>query len=122
AAGICPGTPVGQQGPAGGESQQTAVAHPALFVLEYALAQLLMQWGIRPQAMLGYSLGEYVAACLAGVLSLEDALTLVAHRAQLIAQLPAGAMLAVGLSEEAIQPYLSEQIRLAALSGPATCV
>src|SRR6266566_2898448 len=104
------------------ENQQTALAQPALFVLEYALAQLLMQWGIRPQAMLGYSLGEYVAACLAGVFSLEDALTLVARRAQLIAQLPAGAMLAVGLSEQAIQPYLTEQICLAAISGPASCV
>ena len=56
-----------------------------MFVIEYALAQLLLSWGIRPQAMLGYSLGEYVAACLAGVLSLEDALTLVASRARLIA-------------------------------------
>ncbi len=71
--------------------KQTALAQPAAFVLEYALAQLLFTWGIRPQAMLGYSLGEYVAACLAGVFSLEDALTLVARRAQLIAQLPAGA-------------------------------
>src|SRR6266566_2736244 len=102
--------------------KQTALAQPAAFVLEYALAQLLFTWGIRPQAMLGYSLGEYVAACLAGVFSLEDALTLVARRAQLIAQLPAGAMLAVGLSEQAIQPYLTEQICLAALSGPASCV
>src|SRR6266566_3753290 len=122
AAGISPVAPVGQQAPAGGESQQTAVAQPALFVLEYALAQLLMQWGIRPQAMLGYSLGEYVAACQAGVLSLEDALMLVARRAQLIAQLPQGAMLAVALSEEAIRPYLTEQVCLAAVTGPGTCV
>ena len=66
-------------------------------VIEYALAQLLMQWGIRPQAMLGYSLGEYVAACLAGVLSLEDTLLLVVRRAQLISELPAGTMIAVSL-------------------------
>src|SRR5204862_1573792 len=102
--------------------KQTAIAQPAVFVIEYALAQLLMAWGIRPQAMLGYSLGEYVAACLAGVFSLEDALTLVAKRAQLIAEQPAGAMLAVALSEEAIQPYLSEQISLAIVNSPAMCV
>src|SRR6266566_4910823 len=102
--------------------KQTAMAQPAAFVLEYALAQLLFTWGIRPQAMLGYSLGEYVAACLAGVFSLEDALTLVAHRAQLIAQLPQGTMLAVGLSEQAIQPYLTADVCLAASTGPASCV
>ncbi len=102
--------------------KQTALAQPAAFVLEYALAQLLFTWGIRPQAMLGYSLGEYVAACLAGVFSLEDALTLVAHRAQLIAQLPQGTMLAVGLSEQAIQPYLTADVCLAASTGPASCV
>ena len=93
--------------------KQTALAQPAVFVIEYALARLLMAWGILPQAMLGYSLGEYVAACLAGVFSLEDALTLVATRAQLIAAQPPGAMLAVALSEAQVRPYLSEQISLA---------
>jgi acyl transferase domain-containing protein len=101
---------------------QTALAQPAVFVIEYALARLLMAWGIRPQAMLGYSLGEYVAACLAGVFSLEDALTLVATRAQLIAAQPTGAMLAVALSEAEMRPYLSEQISLAVINGPTTCV
>ena len=57
---------------------RTEHAQPILFAVEYALARLLMAWGIQPQAMIGYSLGEYVAACLAGVLSLEDALALVA--------------------------------------------
>src|SRR5436309_5944274 len=104
------------------QHKQTALAQPALFVIEYALARLLIQWGIRPQAMLGYSLGEYVAACVAGVLSLEDALLLVARRAQLIENLPQGTMLTVMLSEEAIQPYLTEHVCLAAINGPTTCV
>src|SRR5947209_5645324 len=102
--------------------KQTAMAQPAVFVIEYALARLLMAWGIRPHAMLGYSLGEYVAACLAGVFSLQDALTLVATRAQLIATQPAGAMLAVALSEVELGPYLSAQISLAIINGPSTCV
>jgi len=101
---------------------QTQEAQPLLFVIEYALAQLLMQWGIHPQAMLGYSLGEYVAACLAGVFSLEDALLIVARRAQLIAALPPGAMLAVALSEQDVEPYLSTEVCLAAVNAPTTCV
>src|SRR5216684_5057072 len=102
--------------------KETAVAQPAVFVIEYALAQQLLQWGIQPQAMIGYSLGEYVAACIAGVLSLEDALTLIAGRAKLIAEQPPGSMLAVMLSEEALLPYLNSQICLAAINGPDTCV
>src|SRR5713226_3979521 len=107
---------------AAAQLKQTALAQPAVFVIEYALAQQLMQWGIRPQAMFGYSLGEYVAACIAGVLSLEDALTLVAGRARLIGERPQGSMLAVMLSEESVQPYLANEVCLAALNAPATCV
>ncbi|HJT56092.1 MAG TPA: SDR family NAD(P)-dependent oxidoreductase, partial [Ktedonobacteraceae bacterium] len=105
-----------------GQLKQTQYAQPLMFVIEYALAQLLMQWGIRPQAMIGYSLGEYVAACLSGILSLEDALLLVARRAQLIQSLPMGSMLAVALSEQAIQPYLNEQVCLSSINAPNTCV
>lgn len=102
--------------------KQTMVAQPAAFIIEYALARLLEKWGLRPAAMLGYSLGEYVAACIAGVFSLEDALLLVAQRAQMIQRMPVGAMVAVFLSEQEIQPYLSHDICLAAVNAPATCV
>ncbi|PMB52379.1 non-ribosomal peptide synthase [Fischerella thermalis CCMEE 5201] len=101
---------------------QTFLTQPAIFVIEYALAQLLISWGIRPTAMIGYSIGEYVAATLAEVLSLEDALTLVAKRAQLIQELPEGAMLAVGLCEEEIQPFLNEKLSMSAINGSSLCV
>jgi acyl transferase domain-containing protein/acyl carrier protein len=100
----------------------TRLAQPALFVIEYALAQLLFEWGVRPQAVLGYSLGEYVAACVAGVLSLPDALALVAGRARLIAELPPGAMLAAGLPAEELAPLLGPELSLAALNGPEQSV
>ncbi len=103
--------------PTGG-LHQTDMAQPAVFVVEYALAQLLMAWGIHPKAMIGYSLGEFVAACLAGVLSLEDALMLVAKRAQMIQALPAGAMLAVSLPAADIRPFLGEDMALSSVLTP----
>lgn len=102
--------------------QQTNITQPALFVVEYALAQLWMAWGISPQAMLGHSVGEYVAACLAGVISLEDALALVAMRGQLMQQLPTGSMLAVSLPEAEVKALLDEKLSLAASNGPSLCV
>jgi non-ribosomal peptide synthase protein (TIGR01720 family) len=101
---------------------QTVFTQPAIFVVEYALAQLWISWGIRPAAMIGYSIGEYVAATLAEVLSLKDALTLVARRAQMIEELPEGAMLAVPLSESEIQPLLNEKISMSAINGSSLCV
>ncbi|MCA0354199.1 MAG: SDR family oxidoreductase [Chloroflexi bacterium] len=113
---------LGRNGVADGPLHQTALAQPAVFVVEYALAQLMMTWGVRPQALLGYSLGEYVAATISGVLSLEDALALVARRAQLIQALPKGAMLAVAAGADAIQSYLGGEVCLAAVNSPSTCV
>lgn len=101
---------------------QTRLAQPALFVVEYALAKLWQSFGLCVGGMIGYSLGEYVAACLAGVLSLEDSLTLVARRAQMIEELPAGAMLAVPLSESQIAPLLGEHLSVSAINGPEFCV
>lgn len=102
--------------------QQPSLALPALFVVEYALAQLWMAWGVRPQAMIGHSLGEYTAACLAGVFSLEDALALVALRGRLFERLPDGAMLSVPLPKEDVSPLLGQDLSLAAVNGPSFCV
>src|SRR6185369_5395865 len=78
----------GNDAEASARIEQTALAQPVLFATEYALARLWMRWGVKPAAMLGHSLGEYVAACLAGVFSLEDALQLVAARGRLMQQQP----------------------------------
>ena len=85
----------GSTAPADDPLLRTEVAQPAVFAAGYATAKMLLAWGLEPRVMVGYSVGEYVAACLAGVLSLPDALRLVAHRAALIAGLPTGGMLAV---------------------------
>jgi acyl transferase domain-containing protein/thioesterase domain-containing protein/ubiquinone/menaquinone biosynthesis C-methylase UbiE/acyl carrier protein len=105
-----------------GDLTQTAMTQPALFVIEYALAQLWMSWGVQPKAMIGHSLGEYVAACLAGVFSLEEALVLLAARGRLMQSVPVGAMLAVPLSEDEIRPLLNIDTELAAVNIPTQCV
>ena len=102
--------------------QQTSFAQPAIFAVEYAMAHLLLKCGLRPAAMIGHSIGEYVAATLSGVLSLEDALSLVAARGRLMQQLSPGLMLSVSVSEQEIQPWLSSNISLAAVNGPSHCV
>jgi acyl transferase domain-containing protein len=101
---------------------QTFITQPALFVIEYALAQLWMTWGVQPQAMIGHGIGEYVAACLANVFSLENALALVAARGRLVQKQPSGAMLAIRLPEQEIKPLLGRRLALAAVNGPALCV
>jgi phthiocerol/phenolphthiocerol synthesis type-I polyketide synthase E len=101
---------------------QTSFTQPALFVIEYAMAQVWFARGVRPQIMAGHSLGEYVAAVLAGVFSLPDALHLLAVRGRMMQSLPAGHMLAVALSEAEIAPYLTDAVGLAAVNGPRSCV
>jgi acyl transferase domain-containing protein len=101
---------------------QTLYAQPALFTVEYALARLWQSFGITPAAIIGHSMGEYVAACLAGVLSLEDGLRLIATRARLVNALPQGAMLAVTLSENEVLPLLSGDLSISLINGPALCV
>ena len=93
-----------------------------LFTIESALVKLLGEWGIRPQAMIGYSTGEYAAAYAAGVFSLEDALKLVTTRSRLMHQQPSGAMLAITLPEKEVQALLGEQLTIAAVNGPGRYV
>ncbi|BAY84413.1 putative beta-ketoacyl synthase [Calothrix parasitica NIES-267] len=102
--------------------QQTAIAQTTIFAVEYSLACLLMEWGIKPTAMIGHSIGEYVAATIAGVFSLEDALMLVAKRGQLMQEMPTGGMLAVPLPFEEIEPLLAEGLSVAAINTPSSCV
>lgn len=101
---------------------QTLLAQPAIFVVEYALAKLWMSWGVEPGYLLGHSVGEFTAACLAGVFSLPDALHLIASRGRLMQSLAPGAMLSVRLSEEEIQPYLTKELCLAAINAPSLTV
>lgn len=101
---------------------QTRFTQPALFAVEFALADLWMKWGVKPQALIGHSIGEYVAACIAGVFSLEDAVSLVVLRAQMMQSLPAGAMLAVVSSAEALEPMLTAQLSVASINAPELCV
>jgi acyl transferase domain-containing protein/NADPH:quinone reductase-like Zn-dependent oxidoreductase/acyl carrier protein len=101
---------------------QTELAQPLIFTIEYALARLLMLWGIRPQAMIGHSIGEFTAACLSGVLSLEDGLSVVVLRGKLMQRLPTGTMLSVALSEGELKPLMSEGLSLAAVNSPCRCV
>ena len=101
---------------------QTGITQPALFVTEYALARLWMSWGVHPESMIGHSVGEYVAACLAGVFSLEDGLRLIAARGRLIQQQPTGTMLAVMAGEEAVRPLLVRGVTIATINAAELCV
>ncbi|QKV79997.1 type I polyketide synthase [Amycolatopsis sp. Hca4] len=110
-------------GPGDDLLDRAEVAHPLLFTVEYALAQLLADRGVRPDLLVGYSLGEYVAACLAGVFTLGDALHVVTGRARLIGRAPAGRMLAVAASASRIAEALSPmRVDVAALNGPQMTV
>ncbi|MGX1788605.1 amino acid adenylation domain-containing protein [Bosea sp. NPDC055332] len=100
----------------------TLLAQPAIFTVEYALAQLLMSWGLQPSAMIGHSVGEFAAACIAGVFSLEDALSLVARRGRMMQELPGGAMLAVRLPDTEIAALARGGVSLAAINAPGMSV
>ena len=102
--------------------RNTAITQPALFVIEYAMAQVLLGWGIKPEAMVGHSVGEFVAAVLAGVFSLEEGVRLVAARGRLIQELPAGTMLSVRLPAAQLRPRLPPSIAIASDNGPSLCV
>jgi acyl transferase domain-containing protein len=100
----------------------TLWAQPVLFSVSFALACTWQEWGVVPDAMIGHSIGEYVAACVAGVLSLEEALHVISTRARLMMGLPAGAMVAVHMEESRLRPLLGPELSLAAVNAPASCV
>src|SRR3954469_4534979 len=99
-----------------------SLALPALFAIEYALAMLLQSWGLIPAALIGHSAGEYAAACISGVFSMPDAISLVALRGLLFEKLPRGAMLSIALPEEQVRSLLGSELSLAAMNGPSLCV
>ncbi len=104
-------------------SDRPADAQPAIFVTELALAELILSWGIEPDAMIGHSIGEFTAACVSGVLSLPDALAIVAIRARLIqSHVEPGAMLAVPLAEEELRSLLPSGVSLGAINGARLCI
>jgi amino acid adenylation domain-containing protein len=100
----------------------TLLTQPALFIFEYALARLWISWGLTPDAMVGHSVGEFVAACLAGVFSFEDGCRIVSTRARIMQGMPPGAMLAVRLSEPKLRAELGDTLDLAAINAPSLCV
>ncbi|MGA0557669.1 amino acid adenylation domain-containing protein [Larkinella sp. VNQ87] len=100
----------------------TRYTQPALFVTEYALAQLWLSWGIRPTVLCGHSIGEFVAAHLAGVFSLADVLSLVAARGRMVSELPRGSMLSVRLDADALAPLLPDTLSIAAINATRLCV
>jgi acyl transferase domain-containing protein/acyl carrier protein len=109
------------QSAAEGRLNETWLTQPALFAVEYSLARMWMSWGIVPDACLGHSIGEYVAACIAGVFSLEDGLALVSTRGRLMQALPRGSMLAVSLPAEQVNGLLNGSLSIAAANTDRMC-
>ncbi len=114
----------GEEQRAGEQLRETRVTQPALFVVEYALAQLWQSWGVKPAAVLGHSIGEYVAACLAGVFTVSEGLRLVTRRGKLMQEMAPGAMLGVGMGEAAVAEVLRQhrELSIAAVNAPGWCV
>ncbi|CAM2006331.1 non-ribosomal peptide synthetase/type I polyketide synthase [Acanthopleuribacter pedis] len=107
---------------AAAELNKTSNTQPALFVIEYATAKTWLHWGVKPQFMIGHSIGEYVAACIAGVVSLEDALRMVTVRGRLMFAQPTGSMLAVPMPAAEAEPKLPANLTVAAINMPSRCV
>jgi amino acid adenylation domain-containing protein/non-ribosomal peptide synthase protein (TIGR01720 family) len=114
--------PAGEEETAAARLERTELAQPALFVVEHALARLWMEWGVKPAALLGHSVGEYVAAVLAEVFTFEDALALVAVRGRLMQRQAPGAMLSVPLPLVDLLPRLPRELSVAAVNGPRMVV
>uniref|UniRef100_UPI0035598FB3 type I polyketide synthase n=1 Tax=Piscinibacter sp. TaxID=1903157 RepID=UPI0035598FB3 len=112
----------GQEQAAAKQLERPSLALPALFTIQYAQAKLWMSWGLKPSAMIGHSMGEYTAAHLAGVFSLEDALTLVELRGRLFETLPEGGMLSVPLPEAQLRALMGPELSIAAINGPELSV
>lgn len=104
------------------EINNTKFTQPLLFLVEYAYAHLLAEWGIHPKLMIGHSLGEYSAACLSGVIDFEDALRLVQKRGELMSNMEAGAMLFVQMEAVVLEAELPDDLSVAAINSPDTCV
>lgn len=112
----------GQEQSATERINQTDMTQVTLFITEYAMTRLLMTYGIQPDAMIGHSLGEYVAACIAGVITLEDALSLVAARGRLMQSMQPGAMVSVAASEERLRDLMNEELSISVIFGSTLCV
>ncbi len=102
--------------------KNTRFTQPALFALGYSLAQVWVDWGVTPDRLIGHSIGEFAAACVAGVFSLEDGLAMIAKRGELMAALPGGSMVSVRKNGLAIEPLISGDLAVAAYNGPELCV
>lgn len=102
--------------------KQTEIAQLALFTVEYSIAKVWQSWGVSPASMIGHSVGEFVAACVAGVIELHDCLRVLHARASLMGSMPPGDMLAVALSVDALKPRLTEGVSIAASNAPEITV
>src|ERR1019366_7053469 len=102
--------------------KNTFYTQPAIFILEYAMAKLWMSWGIQPAALVGHSIGEFVAAHFAGIFDLKDALKLISTRAKMVSSLQKGSMLSVRLEPDRLKQLLPENLSIAAINSNKLCV